>query len=221
MTKVGETERQAPTIPPRALPRSTTGARGSSTRRRVLQVAEEVFAECGYVGARMEDVAERVGIKRASLVHYFPDKPSLFEAVLDDLFGELPTRYQAALDATTSPRDQMLGCIDVWADQVAQRPGLLHITLWEMARARPGHPVPLGPHVAPIVQLLAGVVAAGQRAGAFNDVDPIAFVMSVAGTTAFLGLRTDLLSSVAPPLPPGALKMELRSWVAKILFRDP
>jgi len=45
--------------------------------------------------------------------------------------------------------------------------------------------------------------------------------MSVAGTTAFLGLRSVLLSrSVAPPLEPGRLGTELRAWVSRILFED-
>jgi TetR/AcrR family transcriptional regulator len=187
----------------------------------VLQVAEEVFAECGYVGARMEEVAARAGIRRASLVHYFPDKASLYEALLDDLFGDLPARYEAAIAGPGSPMERLLRCIDVWADQVGQRPGLLHITLWEMARARPGRPVPLASRVGPIVQLFAEFVTAGQREGVFNDVDPIAFVMSVAGTTAFLGLRSNLLTSaVAPSVAPGALKAELRNWAARILVRE-
>ena len=45
--------------------------------------------------------------------------------------------------------------------------------------------------------------------------------MSVAGTTAFLGLRSALLNpSVAPPLEPGRLATELRAWVARILFKE-
>jgi hypothetical protein len=46
--------------------------------------------------------------------------------------------------------------------------------------------------------------------------------MSVAGTTAFLGLRTNLLGpAVAAPMAPGALRHELRSWFARSLFLTP
>jgi hypothetical protein len=45
--------------------------------------------------------------------------------------------------------------------------------------------------------------------------------MSVAGTTAFLGLRTALLSaSIAPPLAPGRLAAELRAWATRILVKE-
>jgi TetR/AcrR family transcriptional regulator len=62
-----------------------------------LRSAEEVFGTLGYAGARMEDVAERVGIRRASLMYYFRDKQALYEALLDDLFGGLLEGYEAAL----------------------------------------------------------------------------------------------------------------------------
>jgi hypothetical protein len=71
------------------------------------------------------------------------------------------------------------------------------------------------------VQLLADAVRTGQEQGLFTDDDPIGFVMSVAGTTAFLGLRTNLLSPmVATPLSSGSLKAELQTWLVRILFRD-
>jgi TetR/AcrR family transcriptional regulator len=197
-------------------------ARGAETRRAVLRAAEEVFANLGYAGARMEDVAERVGIRRASLVYYFRDKQTLYEALLDDLFGGLLGRYEAALNGPGPITDRMLRCIDVWAAHVEAQPSLLRLTLWEIARAQPSQSVPLTSRVQPIVQRLAEAVIQGQRDGVFrSEVDPVGFVMSVAGTTAFLGFRTSLLSpSIAPPLEPGRLAAELRSWVTRVLFAE-
>jgi len=201
--------------------RTGTG-RGEDTRRLALQAAEEVFATLGYAGARMEDVAERVGIRRASLMYYFRDKQTLYEALLDDLFGGLLEGYQAALAGPEPITERYLRCIDLWAARVEERPALLRISMWEMAGATPEEEVPLTARVRPIVACLADAVREGQRQGVFRaDVEPIGFVMSVAGTTAFLGLRSVLLSrSVAPPLEPGRLGTELRAWVSRILFED-
>jgi TetR/AcrR family transcriptional regulator len=199
----------------------TTKARGKETRRAVLRAAEEVFAERGYAGARMDDVAERIGIRRASLVYYFRDKRALYEALLDDLFHDLLHRYEAALAGPGPLTDRMLRCIDAWATHIEERPGLLQITLWEIARAHPTKPVPLAPRVQPLVQVLSDAVRAGQREGVFRDVDPVGFVLSVAGTTAFLRSREVLLSpATTTPVEPGVLAAELRSWVARVLFVD-
>lgn len=194
--------------------------RGADTRRALLRAAEEVFAALGYDGARVEDVAERVGIRRASVLYYFRDKRAIYEALLDDLFGNLLERYERALGEPGATTERFLRCIDVWAEHVETRPALLRITLWEIARATPSEEVPLAARVQPIVQRLCDAVIAGQREGVFRaDVEPSGFVMSVAGTTAFLGLRTALLNpTIAPPLEPGRLGIELRSWVARVLF---
>ncbi|HXJ34968.1 MAG TPA: TetR/AcrR family transcriptional regulator [Candidatus Eisenbacteria bacterium] len=192
--------------------------RGETTRRAVLRAAEAVFAERGYAGARMDEVAERVGIRRASMVYYFRDKKSLYEALLDDLFNDLPARYRAALDAGGPLKDRVLGCIDVWSAQVIDRPGLLRISLWELARAGRSRAVPLASRIAPIVKLLADAVRMGQREGVFRSVDPVRYVMSVAGATAFLTLGMTLTG--APELDSEALGTELRGLTRLILFVD-
>ena len=58
------------------------GTRAERTRRAVLDAGEELFAERGFEATRLEDIAVRVGIRRASLVYYFPDKRRLYDAVL-------------------------------------------------------------------------------------------------------------------------------------------
>jgi TetR/AcrR family transcriptional regulator len=50
------------------------GARAIRTRAAILDAAEALFSERGFDATRLEDVAERVGIRRASIVYYFKDK---------------------------------------------------------------------------------------------------------------------------------------------------
>lgn len=54
-----------------------------NTYDRILDVAEDVFARYGYLGARIDDIAQQVGIRRPSLFHHFPNKEALYKAVLD------------------------------------------------------------------------------------------------------------------------------------------
>jgi TetR/AcrR family transcriptional regulator len=89
-----------------------------------MRAAERVFAERGYAGARMDDVASDVGIKRASMVYYFRDKRSLYLALLDDLFGELLQQHRAVLTGSGTARERLLGCLNVWTGAVgAPGPG--------------------------------------------------------------------------------------------------
>jgi AcrR family transcriptional regulator len=62
---------------PLAVPR-----RGEATAERILDVAEELFAERGYAGTALRDVAERAGLRTPSLYNHFASKESLYAAVL-------------------------------------------------------------------------------------------------------------------------------------------
>lgn len=48
-------------------------------RRAILDVAAQVFAERGYFNATMRDIAERLGMRPASLYHYYPSKEAALE----------------------------------------------------------------------------------------------------------------------------------------------
>ena len=54
-----------------------------STRDRILDAAEALFADRGYAGAAMRDLAARVDLNPASLYNHFPSKRALYEAVLE------------------------------------------------------------------------------------------------------------------------------------------
>lgn len=57
-------------------------AKSRLTRAAILDAALDVFAESGYLSGSLREVAQRVGITEAWLVHHFPNKPALLAAVL-------------------------------------------------------------------------------------------------------------------------------------------
>ncbi len=70
--------------PPRPAVRPRGYAKGAARRAQLLAVAVEVLGRVGYRSATMLQVAEAGGISRAGLLHHFPTKESLLEAVLAD-----------------------------------------------------------------------------------------------------------------------------------------
>jgi len=50
-------------------------------RRRILDVAQQVFSEKGYYRTNMEDVAKRLGVSRGALYLYFRNKEDLLKAI--------------------------------------------------------------------------------------------------------------------------------------------
>ena len=59
-----------------------------STSDRILDAAEDLFAEKGYSATSLGDVADRVGIRSPSLYNHFKNKEALYEAVLERLLRD-------------------------------------------------------------------------------------------------------------------------------------
>jgi TetR/AcrR family transcriptional regulator len=76
----------------------------------ILAEAVRLFAEHGYEGTAIADVAERAGLSKQNLMYYFPTKQALYTRVLDDVLDD----WLASLailanlaDETSEPEDML------------------------------------------------------------------------------------------------------------------
>ncbi|HMJ03040.1 MAG TPA: helix-turn-helix domain-containing protein, partial [Conexibacter sp.] len=78
-------------------------------RRAILDAAQEIFTEIGYGAASIRDVVRRSGLAAGTFYNYFPDKASVFQAVLEEHTTELRRRLRearaGATDAETIVRE--------------------------------------------------------------------------------------------------------------------
>jgi AcrR family transcriptional regulator len=84
-----------------ATPNSTSN--GSSRREELLAVAAKLFAARGYHGTRMDDVADAVGLNKATVYHYYASK----SLILWDIYKRTADFTVGALhdDPTASARE--------------------------------------------------------------------------------------------------------------------
>jgi len=83
--------------------RAAKQKRAELTRRDLLDAAREVFTVRGFTDASMEEIAERAGVTRGPLYHYFDDKQDLFRAVYAEVERYLAEKVLLGIRSRTGP----------------------------------------------------------------------------------------------------------------------
>lgn len=126
-----------------------------STRQRILDTALDSFGTTGVDGTSLDALARQLGIRKQSILYYFPSKTELIAAVVDEAADRFIDELDGLGAESTDVWAQVEGTVRVVFRLAVQRPALLGI-LREASR----------PHSTVAVQLsgrLAGHIAAANH----------------------------------------------------------
>lgn len=158
--------------------------RGDATRRMILDAAEKIFADFGYATARLEDVAQVVGIRRPSIIYYFPTKQDLYDEVEADIFAAMHQFVVQRTAQAKPPMARLLALLDAWLDFLVARPTAARILQRLIADAGPrGDDPTLFSEVA--LQDIEGILQQGMAEGAFRPVPTMHVLNGVAAAALF------------------------------------
>jgi AcrR family transcriptional regulator len=76
-------------------------------RERVIRKARELFLAQGYAAVSMQQIADAVGVNKATLYHYFRDKQALFIAVMVEQGKQMNAAVAGALAAGATLQEKM------------------------------------------------------------------------------------------------------------------
>jgi TetR/AcrR family transcriptional regulator len=163
--------------------------RSERTRAALLDAAESEFAEFGFAGARVDSIARAAGIRRASLFYHYPDKATLYRAVLDDRIGPYFEQVGKLLEVGAHPigSDGGIGLIvqgvSAHAEFMARNPKIARIFLREITGGGAEPDSHLARLVQPLVREVARFLEARAAEGRFDAIDPVHLITAVVGTT--------------------------------------
>ena len=138
-----------------------------ATRDALLRAATDVFADVGFDGARVDEIAERAGISKRMIYAYFGDKERLYREVVRSRLAVPP--FFAAEDA--DPWVTLIAAVRWYFGILASDRAFARLLAWGMVTDK-GH-AGLLCSAAPAMELLANAVRRGIAAGTIRaDVDP-------------------------------------------------
>jgi AcrR family transcriptional regulator len=95
----------------------------AAARRQVIEVAAiELFAERGYHGAAMDEIARRSGVSTPVVYDHFESKPALHRRLLERTRDELLAMWRENLGGEGTPEQQIAQALDAWAGYVQAHP---------------------------------------------------------------------------------------------------
>ncbi len=170
--------------------KSRLGTRGQPVQSRagILQAAVREFAREGVAGARTDAIARSAGVNKALLYYYFKDKESLYQAVLDEVFGGVRIAIENALAQPLPPRERLKAYVGAHFDYIASNALYARIVHAEFLRGSrdSSHLQRIAKeYFRPIFSRVAELLVEGMRSGDFRPVNPMHFIPSMVSVIVF------------------------------------
>ena len=160
-------------------------ARGERTRQRLLEAAEQVFAQHGYHDASIVKITEAAGVGQGTFYLYFDGKKRIFDELVLDLNARVRRAMtEASSQGTTRAESELLG-FGAFFRFTGEHPALYRI----IRQAEFVSPETLQLHYE---RLTEGYMAGLQQAMAAGEVaegDPEVLAWSLMGIGELVGMR--------------------------------
>jgi AcrR family transcriptional regulator len=133
-------------------------------RRQLLDVAQEAFADRGFHGTSMDDIADAAGVTKPVLYQHFPSKRDLYLELLEDVGQQLLTAITTATDDAVTPRRQVEAGFEAYFTFVAANVSAFRLLFGGGARRDEEFAAAVTSVTDAIGDAIAGLIAA--------DIDP-------------------------------------------------
>jgi AcrR family transcriptional regulator len=110
---------------------------GPERRDTILKAAQRLFAEKGYHGVSIDEIAREVDVSPAILYRHFKSKQILYDTVLQELSAQRESYVQTVINSGTSFEDVLTGMTQVYIKSIEENPDLLRIELQSLLDRNP------------------------------------------------------------------------------------
>lgn len=160
-------------------------ARGTRTRAKLLEAAEQVFSERGYSEASIVRITEAAGVAQGTFYLYFSGKLEIFEELVEDLNRRVrQAMEEAAATGSTRIESERAGFRGFF-EFTAAHPALYRI----VREAEFVSPKALRLHYTRIVEGYISGLSAARENGEVGDIDPEIVAWVLMGIGEMVGMR--------------------------------
>jgi TetR/AcrR family transcriptional regulator len=166
------------------------------TRAAILAAAEQEFARHGLESARTEEIAERSGVTKGMIYHYFGSKEKLYEAALEQVFAPLLISFQQFAAPETAPAEALEGIVRRILEVTARKPGVPAMLFFEIIQNHGAYYEKIG--FPSLYHVLAAILQRGCEQKIFRPLDAWHTAINIVGACCFYYCAAQRLQSLWP-----------------------
>lgn len=190
------------------------------TRDRILDAALDLFGSRGVDAVSLDEIAREVGVRKQTVLYWFPSKDVLVDGVLEAVAAELVVVIDAAIrSADDDPLDRIDAVVRAVFRPAVRRPALLGLVR-EVSRLPAAHADRLRAHVQPLVDRCVEYLELEMDKGRLRRADPGLVASLAYATVTGIATEPEALRAVGwRPGPVGLrhLRDELRAFLRAAL----
>jgi AcrR family transcriptional regulator len=103
----------------------------SISRDQILNSAAQVFCQKGYHGASMADIAQAVGLQKATLYHHFKGKQEILSELLDNALNLVTGNMELTASSNSSPEEKLHLAMRTYLQTLCEQPNLSSVLIME------------------------------------------------------------------------------------------
>jgi AcrR family transcriptional regulator len=161
----------------------------TTTADRIVGAALLSFATRGYEATSLDAVASALGIRKQTILYWYPSKEALLEAVIDHSAAELTASLERTLAGAGEGWARVEALVKSVFRLAARRPELLGL-LRELSRLGPPASKRLSEALDPLLARATGFLEAEMAAGRMRHNDPR--LVLLAAYSAVVGVATEV-----------------------------
>lgn len=179
-------------------------------RERILLAAEEVFAERGFKGATIREVAQKAAIASSLIFYYFENKMALYEAVFQSFFDQLEGLVQQNLSLELDRLGKFRQFLFSFTDYAREHRNMIRLLLREIIDNGRIVQKIAQEYFKPLYEVATEFLEEGTREGLFREVDYRNYLHSFIGMNLFYFVAEPVVQAVGEPDPYGLKQVEKR-----------
>lgn len=191
--------------------------------RQILEAATHEFADKGYAGARMDEIARRAKINKAMIYYHIGDKEALYATVLNATFGNIAAVMGESIDWEKSPSENLGVYFHTLSNSIQQNPRIPPIMLRETAAGGKNLPEGVVRSLSAIMEILAQILKKGVEKNEFHPASSLIVHFMMTGPLVFLKQMEVLIKQQISLLGPENIEsrwpQDIRGELETLIFR--